>query len=64
MAIAHKLLIAAYNILQKLTPYKDLGEGYLDRRNVPRTLASLLARVQALGFSVVATPRVALPETS
>jgi transposase len=64
MAIAHKILVAAYNILQKLTPYRDLGEGYLDRRNVPRTLASLLARVQALGFSVVATPRVPLPEPS
>jgi transposase len=64
MAVAHKILLAAYNILQRLTPYRDLGDGYLDRRNVPRTLAGLLARVEALGFTVVATPKVALPVPS
>jgi hypothetical protein len=64
MAIAHKILVAAYAILQRLLPYRDLGDSYLDRRNVARTLANLLARVEALGFTVTATPNVAAPTPS
>jgi transposase len=64
MAIAHKILVAAYHMLQRLVPYRDLGESYLDRRNVGRTLSNLLARAEALGFNVTATPKVAIPALS
>jgi len=64
MAIAHKILVAAFSMLQRLTPYRDLGEGYLDRRDIPRTLSNLLARIEALGFAVTATPKAALPAPS
>jgi transposase len=52
IAIAHKILIAAYHILKKLEPYTDLGDSYLDERDKTRTIQSLVARLEALGMHV------------
>jgi hypothetical protein len=35
LAIAHKILIAAYHMLAKGIPYRDLGEAYLDQIDQP-----------------------------
>jgi hypothetical protein len=57
MAIAHKILVAAYNIRKNSVPYRDLGDGYLDQRDKGRTVANLLARLKALGVEVTVATR-------
>jgi transposase len=52
IAIAHKILIAAYHILKKLEPYADLGDSYLDQRDMRRTIKGLVDRLKALGVEV------------
>lgn len=52
MAIAHKILIAAFHVLSTGTPYKELGEMYLDRRNRRAVASSLVHRLRRLGYTV------------
>jgi transposase len=52
MAIAHKILIATYHVLSTGTPYKELGELYLDRRNRRAVASSLIHRLKQLGYTV------------
>jgi transposase len=59
VAIAHKLLIAAYHVLSHRTTYQDLGESYLDRLSKHRTTASLVRRLESLGYTVKLEPKVA-----
>ena len=55
MAIAHKILVAAYQILRTGHTYRELGGDYLDRLHLERRRASLVAALQALGFEVTLT---------
>ena len=55
MALAHKILIAAYRILRDMVAYHDLGEGYLDSRSQRKVVASLVHRLKRLGFDVALT---------
>jgi transposase len=55
MAIAHKILIAAYHVLSTGTPYNELGEMYLDRRNRRAVASSLIHRLSKLGYTVQIT---------
>lgn len=52
MAVAHKLIIAAFHMLTKMVPYEDLGGDYLAARDKKRTVASLVGRLRALGVDV------------
>jgi transposase len=52
MAIAHKLLIAAYHILTRNQPFKELGDVYLDARVKRRTASQLVQRLERLGYKV------------
>jgi transposase len=52
MAIAHKILIAAYHLLSTGAPYQDLGPAYLDRRAPQRVAATLVGRLRRLGYTV------------
>lgn len=56
VAIAHKILIAAFRILADGTLYQDLGDGYLDSLNKARTSRQLVRRLEALGFRVAIEP--------
>lgn len=56
MAIAHKILVAAFHILKTRVGYRDLGASYLDQRDKSRTVASLVSRIEALGFAVSLLP--------
>lgn len=58
VAIAHKLLLAVYHILQKGVGYAELGEGYLDTLTPRRTTQGLVRRLEAMGY------RVALERTA
>lgn len=55
LAVAHKLLIAAYQVLRGRV-FKDLGETYLDKRNLARTAARHVKTLQTLGFKVTLAP--------
>lgn len=51
MAIAHKILIAAYHILAQGTDHRELGANHLDRAK-PSMKAALVKRLQRLGYRV------------
>ena len=52
LAIAHKILVAAYHMLAKNLPCRDLGEAYLDQISQTRTIANLKRRLDRLGYKV------------
>jgi transposase len=53
LAIAHKLLIAVYHILTTGTPFRDLGETFLDKIDVKRTAKRYVQKLEKLGFKVI-----------
>src|SRR3954462_643328 len=52
LAIAHKILVAAYHMLAKGVGYREIGEAYLDKISQTRTVANLKRRLERLGFHV------------
>jgi len=52
MAVAHRLLRAAYYILLKREPYKDLGANYLDKHTKEQSLTRLCRQIKQLGYQV------------
>jgi transposase len=52
MAIAHKIVIAAYFMLKEDKEYKDLGGAYLDQLHQERTKKALVRRLEGMGFDV------------
>jgi transposase len=61
VAIAHKILVAAYHMLATGVPFRELGEAYLDRQARRRTTANLVRRLNTLGYDVMLQPRAAVP---
>ena len=59
VAVAHKILVIAYQILKTGQPYRDLGGDYFDRLNPGRTVKRLTARLQRMGYTVSIEPKVA-----
>jgi len=57
VAIAHKLLLAAYEVLRHRQPFVDLGDQYLTRRSQTDATRKHVRRLEALGFNVALTPR-------
>jgi transposase len=55
LAIAHKLLVSIFHVLRG-NPFRDLGETYLDQRNLKQTAARHVRQLQALGFQVKIEP--------
>jgi transposase len=53
MAIAHKILIAAFHMLQRGTVFADLGGDYLDKAKKHRSAKHLVRRLGALGYDVM-----------
>ncbi len=56
LAIAHKILVAAYHMLAKGLGYKELGEAYLDQIGRTKTVANLKRRIERLGYRVTLEP--------
>lgn len=53
LAVAHSILVAAFHILERGTPYDDLGADWFIRRRSPERHAHRLVRqIEALGFDV------------
>jgi hypothetical protein len=59
VAIAHKILVAAYHMLAKRSDYRELGADYLDQLSHRRTTNQLTLRLRALGYDVQLTPKAA-----
>ncbi|HEY3216700.1 MAG TPA: IS110 family transposase [Candidatus Eisenbacteria bacterium] len=59
LAIAHKILVAAYHMLSTGADYRDLGESYLDRVRQHVVANHLVRRLQRLGYDVQLAPKVA-----
>jgi transposase len=52
VAVAHKILKAAYHVLCQQQPYRDLGANYLDERHSDKLLNRLRRRIEQLGYQV------------
>jgi transposase len=59
IAIAHKLLVAAFHMLATGEGFRDLGEGHLDRVARRRATSRLIQRLRDLGYDVTLVPKVA-----
>ena len=53
MAVAHKILVAVFHVLQRGVGFADLGGDYLDRINKHRTAKRLARRLAARGYEVM-----------
>ena len=52
VAVGHKILISAYQVLKYRVPYKELGANYLDKRKKERIARSYIKRLTSLGYAV------------
>ena len=59
MAIAHKILVAVFHMLQRAATFAELGADYLDRLDKHRTAKRLVRRLDALGYDVMLRPKTA-----
>jgi transposase len=63
IAVAHRILIAIYQMLKKREPYKDLGATYLDQRNKSKVISRLQRRIEQLGYRVTVEPVLTVTPT-
>ncbi len=56
IAVAHRILTAAYYILLKQEPYQDLGANYLDERRKESVITRICTRIKQLGYQVNLEP--------
>jgi len=52
VAIAHKILVAAYHMLSQQVSYNDLGDLYLDKLNKQHLTRNLVRRLERIGWRV------------
>ena len=57
IAVAHKILILAFKVLETGLPYQDLGNDYFDQLHPARMTRKLLGRLERLGWQVQLAPR-------
>ncbi|MGE3889920.1 MAG: IS110 family transposase [Vicinamibacterales bacterium] len=56
LAIAHSILVIAYNLLKHGTTYEDLGTAYYDVPRKERVAKRLTSRLEQLGYQVSLNP--------
>jgi transposase len=56
IAVAHKLLIIIYHVLQRRQQYRDLGADYFDSLNSEGLKRTLVRRLERLGHTVILKP--------
>lgn len=59
VAIAHRILVAAYHMLSRQADYRDLGADYLDRKVATKRKAHLVRGLEALGYRVTLEQKAA-----
>jgi transposase len=58
MAVAHSILVSAYQMLKAGQPYSDLGPDHFQRLHPERTIRRLVEQLKDLGVEVPITPPV------
>ena len=61
VAIAHKILTAAFHMLSTGTNYRELGDSFLDKLDTSRTVHHLKRRIEHLGYLVHLEPAAMNP---
>ena len=56
VAVAHSILVAAYYMLSRDEPYRDLGADWYMRRNNEAHTRRLVRQLEKLGHTVVIDP--------
>ena len=56
VAVAHRILTAAYHMLSRHEPFRELGATYLDERNRTRVVKGATRRLEQLGYRVTLEP--------
>jgi transposase len=56
MAMAHKLIFAVFHVLKDRVDFKELGQGWLDKRDANRVVRGLVERLRALGYDATLRP--------
>ena len=56
VAVAHRLLVITYHLLQRRQDYVELGENYFDQLHAARLRRSLVRRLERLGHRVTLEP--------
>ena len=56
VAVAHSILIAAYHMLSRDEPYRDLGPDWHERRNAEAHTHRLVKQLEKMGHKVVLEP--------
>jgi transposase len=56
MALAHHMLVVVHQILSRGEEYVEFGGDYYDRRNKPKVVARMVARLTRLGYQVDLKP--------
>lgn len=51
-AVAHSILVISYYMIQRHTPYIELGGDYFDKRRPETTAKRLISRLEHLGYQV------------
>jgi transposase len=51
-AVAHSILVISYYMIQRHTPYYELGSDYFDKRRPETTAKRLISRLEHLGYQV------------
>jgi transposase len=59
MAVAHSVLVIIYHVLRTGEPYSDLGADYFQKQDAKRLAQRSLRQLEALGYEVTLTPKVA-----
>lgn len=56
VAVAHRILIAAYHMLIRQQPFHELGAAYLDERHRTKVVKGATRRLEQLGYRVTLEP--------
>jgi len=56
VAVAHSILVIAYNMLSRHEPYKELGSSYYDEQKKEFVVKRLTKRIENLGYQVSLQP--------
>jgi transposase len=59
VAVAHKILVAIYNILSRQVCYNELGDLYLDKLSKHSLTRNLVHRLERLGYTVTLQQKAA-----
>jgi transposase len=56
VAVGHSILVIAYHLLTRRTPYEELGDNYFDERDRQAVKRRLVQRLEDLGYEVTIQP--------